>query len=132
MGAKRFLLVRFERSNLVLIVRIKQCEAALANGRLEEAFELVRQPDLRAHRRGQELVGEIAKALLNRGRTHLGAGALTEAASDCDRAAALGGNLGEVVQLRRTVSTAMAEQRKARQVRDHVIGTADDMPSWGN
>ena len=77
-----------------------------------------------SHRRGQELLGQIAKALLNRGGTHLAAGALTDAANDCDRAAALGGSLTDVVQLRRAVSTAMAEQRKAKQVRDQVIGTA--------
>jgi len=108
----------------VLMIRIKQCEVALAGGRLEEAFELVRQPDLRSHRRGQELVDQIGKALVKRGRTHLVAGALTEAAADCDRAAALGGNLTDVVQLRRAVSTAMSEQRKARQVQDQVLGNA--------
>jgi hypothetical protein len=108
----------------VLIIRIKQCEAALAGGRLEEAFELVRQGNLRAHRRGQELVDQIAKAFVTRGRSHLASGALNEAAADCDKAAALGGNLSETVQLRRAISTAMAEQRKARQMQDRVLGNA--------
>jgi hypothetical protein len=108
----------------VLIIRIKRCEAALAGGRLEEAFELVREADLRAHRRGQELVDQIGKAFVARGRSHLASGALNEAAADCDRAAALGGNLGDVVQLRRAISTAMAEQRKARQMQDQVLGNA--------
>jgi hypothetical protein len=106
------------------MIRIKQCEVALAGGRLEEAFELVRQPHLRSHRRGQELVNQIEKALVNRGRSHLAAGALNEAAADCDKAAALGGNLGDVVQLRRAISTAMAEQRRARQMQDQVLGNA--------
>lgn len=108
----------------MLLIRLKQCETALSGGRLEEAFDLLRQPDLRAHRRGQELLDQAGKALLARARKHLAAGALTAAAEDCDRAAALGGNMTEVVQLRRAVSTAMSEQRRANQLRDNVIATA--------
>jgi hypothetical protein len=108
----------------VLLIRIKQCEVALAGGRLDEAFTMLAEPSLRSHRRGQELMGAVGRALVSRGRQHLAAGSLEAAASDADRAATLGGNLSEVVQLRRAVSTAMAEQRKANQVRDHVISTA--------
>ncbi|HEY8748244.1 MAG TPA: hypothetical protein VIM11_09740 [Tepidisphaeraceae bacterium] len=108
----------------MLLIRLKQCEVALAGGRLEEACGLLAEPALRAHRRGQELLSSVSKALVGRGRTHLAAGSLTAAAEDADRAAGLGGNLAEVVQLRRAVSTAMSEQRKASQLRDHVIATA--------
>jgi len=108
----------------VLLIRLKQCEAALAGGRLDEAFVMLAEPALRGHRRGQELMVEVGKALVARGRQHLAAGSLDAAASDADRAATLGGNLAEVVQLRRAVSTAMSEQRKANQLRDHVISTA--------
>jgi hypothetical protein len=108
----------------VLLIRLKQCEVALAGGRLDEAFVMLAEPALRGHRRGQELLGEVGKALIARGRQHLAGGSLEAAASDADRAATLGGNLADVVQLRRAVSTAMAEQRKASQVREHVIATA--------
>ena len=108
----------------MLLIRLKQCEVALSGGRLDEAFTMLAEPAMRGHRRGQELMGEVGKALVARGRQHLAAGSLEAAASDADRAATLGGNLAEVVQLRRAVSTAMAEQRKANQVRDHVISTA--------
>jgi len=108
----------------VLLIRLKQCEVALSGGRLDEAFTMLAEPSLRGHRRGQELMGEVGKALVVRGRQHLAAGALEAAASDADRAATLGGNLADVVQLRRAVSTAMSEQRKVNQLRDHVITTA--------
>jgi hypothetical protein len=90
----------------VLILRIKQCERALADGRLDEAYDLARRPDVRTHRRGQELVQEIVRALIERGRKHLAQGCLPAAAADADKAVQLGGNLHDAVQLREAVRTA--------------------------
>ena len=92
----------------MLILRLKQCERALADGRLDEAFDLVRQPDVRAHRRGQDLVGELVKALIDRGRRHLAQGRLTAAATDADKAIQLGGNLPDAVQLREAIGSGPA------------------------
>lgn len=107
----------------MLFVRLKQCEVALNAGRLDEAFELLRSPDLRSHRRGQHLLDRLARALIARGRTHLEAGQLEAAAHDCERAARLGGNLPDVVTLRTAVSDAMAERRRADQQR-HQLANA--------
>lgn len=91
----------------MLLVRLKQCECAISAGRLDEAFDLARQADMRAHRRGQELAGELVAALVERGRRHLAAGRLLSAAADCEKAAQLGGNQPDVAQLRAAVNNAM-------------------------
>lgn len=104
----------------MLIVRLKQCEVAMADGRLDEAFALACQPDLRAHRTGQALVGRLARELIRRGRQHLGAGQLVAAAEDCEKAAALAGNLPDITQLRAAVSNAMADQRRVNQLCNQV------------
>jgi len=108
----------------VLIVRLKQCQTALADGRLDEAFELVCQPDVRGHRRGQKLVGRVVESLLDRGRRHLAAGNLVAAGQDCEKAGRLGGNLPEIAQLRTATSNAISEQRRVGQLRNEALAAA--------
>ena len=74
----------------MLFLRIKQAEAALADGRLDEAFEIAKAADLRKQRSGQDLVGHLARALLDRGREHLDADRPIPAAHDCEKAEQLG------------------------------------------
>lgn len=107
----------------MLFVRLKQCEVALNAGRLDEAFELLRSPDLRSHRRGQELLDRLGRALVDRARAHLNAAQFEAAAQDCERAARLGGNLPDIVTLRTAISDAMAERRRADQQR-HQLANA--------
>jgi len=57
-----------------LFVRIRSAERALREGRIDEAYALALQPDVREHRRGQKLLDELAKPLLARARLHLQAG----------------------------------------------------------
>ncbi|MGD0461188.1 MAG: hypothetical protein ABSB74_01750 [Tepidisphaeraceae bacterium] len=108
----------------MVILRLKQCEWALADGRLDEAFDMVRQPDVRAHRRGQELVGELVKALVDRGRRHLAQGRLTAAATDAGKAVQLGGNLPDAVQLREAVGTAQRSREKVDQQAGQALALA--------
>jgi tetratricopeptide (TPR) repeat protein len=99
----------------VLILRIRRAETALADGRLDEAVELAGKPDFQAHRKGQQLIGQLVRSLAERGREHLNQGRLTQAAGDCEKAAALGGNLPEIGELRMAVTEAMlARQRNER------------------
>src|SRR5947209_4400177 len=84
---------------VLLILRIKRCESALDGGRLEEACELLRQPDVRAHRRGQELTDAAVVALVHRGREHLAAARLAAASEDARNAAILAGNTTDVAAL---------------------------------
>jgi hypothetical protein len=115
----------------VLIVRLKQCECAIAAGRLDEAFELARPAGLRADRRGQELVGQLAQAFAERGQHHAAAGRAGEALADCEKAAALSGNTPEVAQLRNAVARlhaagadAAVERQNAQRVRGQAIAAA--------
>lgn len=112
------------RNEAVLMVQFKQCESAMADGRLDEAFDLLRQPDLRAHRQGQELIGRLVPALVERGRQHLGAGWLLQAAADCEKAAQIGGNQADIAQLRVAVSSAMRSRDQADRRIAQAVATA--------
>lgn len=96
-------------------LRVKQAETALAEGRLEEACEILRQAEVRATKWGQDLIGDVVEALVARGREHLAAGRLPQAQGDADRAAAMGGNMTHVAQLRAAVAHAVeSTQRRER------------------
>ena len=105
----------------MLILRIRQAECALADGRLDEAFALADRNDVRSHRRGQRLVSKLVRALVQRGGKHLDAGRLTEATADSDKARRLGGLMPEVADLRTKAAEALLakhrdERRQARLV----------------
>lgn len=90
------------------ILRLKQTEAALADGRLDEACELLADQELRSHSRGQELLGRLVRALAARGGEHLAAGRAAQAADDCRRAERLGGNMPPVAELKQRIADALA------------------------
>ena len=112
----------------MLILRIRQAECALADGRLDEAFALADRNDVRSHRRGQRLVGKLVRALVQRGTKHLDAGRLAEATEDSDKARRLGGLMPEVAELRTKAAEALLarhrEQRREARLfaaaRDHI------------
>ena len=98
----------------MLILRIRQAEVALGDGRLDEAYELCQQSErLRSHRKGQSLVTRLVHALVKRGQAHLEALRPQQALVDCDKAQRLGGNLPEVVELRTTASDAIAAKQRS-------------------
>jgi len=99
----------------VLILRIKQAECALADDRLDEAFEIARAEDVRRHRHGQRLIGRLTRALIQRGQTSLEAGQFQPALADCNKAERLGGNLPEIARLRAAVCGAIVEQQQGHQ-----------------
>ena len=81
----------------MLILRLKQAETAVADGRLDEAFEIIRSEQIRQHRRGQKLIGRLARAFAKRGRENLDAERIQLALNDCNRAEKLAGNIDEVI-----------------------------------
>ncbi len=99
----------------MLILRIKQAECALADGRLDEAFEIARADDVRRHRHGQRLLDRLTRALIQRGQTSLDAGQLPPALADCNKAERLGGNLPSIARLRAAIGAAMAQQQQGQQ-----------------
>lgn len=100
----------------VLILKIRQAECALADGRLDEAYALAQPAPVRSHRRGQDLVTKLVNALVERGQEHLEAGRTREAVADCEKASLLGGNLPGIAALRSAaLETTLDGQRADRQ-----------------
>jgi hypothetical protein len=116
----------------VLILRIRQAECALADGRLDEAFELADRNDVRSHRRGQRLVGRLVRALATRGTKHLDAGRLTDAASDSDKARRLGGMMPEVAELRSKVADALLARHRSERDNARLVAAARDQIDRGH
>jgi hypothetical protein len=112
----------------VLILQIKQAQCALADGRLDEAFEIANCAAVRQDRRGQELIGQLACALADRGESHLAAGRLAGALADCNKAEKLAGNLSAIAQLRAAICQVGNEKRhqdqqqgaKLAKAREHI------------
>lgn len=110
----------------MLILRIRQAETALKNGRLDEAYELATDRDLRSHRHGQKLVDRLTAALLERGRGHLSEGRWAEALADCQKAGTLGGNLTEAAALRAAIDQARAVHNRQQREHEDALATARD------
>jgi tetratricopeptide (TPR) repeat protein len=98
-------------SDSVLILRLRQAEYAMADGRLDEAFEIVQSPAIRQHRRGQKLTGKLARAFVKRGQENLSAARIQQALTDCNKAEKLAGNLPQAVALRTAICKAIEEKR---------------------
>ncbi len=125
----------------MLILRIKQAQSALADGLLDEAYELAQAADFRQHRRGQQLVSQLAQALATRGRDHLESRRIQQALKDCNKADKLIGNTPEVAELRSLLCNALEEKMQngqgktvqLDQIRKHIennwLSTAEEMLS---
>lgn len=92
-------------------LRLKRAEAALSEGRLDEAFDVLKASDLKEHRSGQKLIGRLSKAFVQRGQDHLAHQQLAPAMDDCNRAEKLAGNLPEVAALRSMLCEAIEAAR---------------------
>ena len=110
----------------VLLLRIKQVEFALLGGRLEEAYQRVKEPAVREHRRGQELAQQLADKFVSRGRSYLEKGQFDAAAVDCQRAADLAGQQEMILELRQEIESAARNQARRRR---HQEGIADQVRS---
>ncbi|CAN5682985.1 hypothetical protein BH09PLA1_BH09PLA1_35290 [soil metagenome] len=110
----------------MLILRIRHAETALADGRLDEAFELVREPKLRGHRRGQDLATRLVDAFTKRGREHLAAARFAAALTDCEKAQQLAGDQPQLIALRTEAMDAATNQRRAERIKANAVAAARD------
>jgi tetratricopeptide (TPR) repeat protein len=108
----------------VRILRIKQAEAALAGGRLDEACELLADADVRSCRQAQQLLDGLIDRLVVRGKEHLAAGRMPQALADCQKAAELGGNIPAAGELRERIAEALAGQHNARRAHGDALSAA--------
>lgn len=109
-------------------MRFKRIQTALADGRLDEAFDLLSDPDLRAHRTGQKLLTRLGEACIKRGQEHLAAQRLAPALEDCNRAEKLAGNTPAVQELRRQICLAIEAARlQSRQKADQLARAREQL-----
>jgi hypothetical protein len=99
----------------VLLLRLKQAESAIADNRLDEAFDIVQAEDIKQHRRGQKLIGRLARAFSKRGQENLKAERLQLALIDCNKAEKLAGNTTDVARLRSNICSEMEQNRLRHQ-----------------
>ncbi|MHC4439465.1 MAG: hypothetical protein ACYS3S_19080, partial [Planctomycetota bacterium] len=112
----------------MLILRLKQAASAIADDRLDEAFDIVQSKDIREHRRGQKLISQLALAFAKRGRENLEAERIQLALADCNKAEKLAGNTADVAKLRSAICSEMEQKRlrsrhrslKVAQARQHI------------
>ena len=105
-------------------LRVKQAQFALADGRLDEAHDLLSRDSVRSHRHGQRLATKLVKAYVKRGQAHLDEGRLHEALADCDKAGSLGGHQEDVAELRGRVVEQMSRKRSDAEQRDMKLDAA--------
>lgn len=111
-------------SNTVLFLRLKQAASAIADDRLDEAFDIVQPEDIRQHRRGQKLIGRLARALARRGQENLEAERIQLALADCNKAEKLAGNTSDVAKLRSAICSEMEQRRLRGQHRSFKVAQA--------
>ncbi len=108
----------------MLILRLKQAESAIADGRLDEAFDIVQSEDIKQHRRGQKLIGRLARAFTKRGQENLDAERIQLALVDCNKAEKLAGNAADVAKLRSAICSEMEQRRLRHRHRSFKIAQA--------
>ena len=92
----------------MLILKLKQAQCALADERLDEAFDLLNSDQIKQQHKAQKLISQLAQALINRAQNHLNAARLAQAEADCNKASSLAGNQAQIAQIR----TDLCKQRE--------------------
>ncbi len=102
-------------------VRLKQAENAFKDGRLDEAFAIACEKEIRDLRGGQVLLEGLVDPLLDRAEEHFSGGRLKEALLDVEKALHAGGNRSRAAELRKEVGKAMEKRAlEGRRVREAI------------
>lgn len=89
---------------------IRAAESALSDGRIDEAFDRLSQPDVRRQRRAQELTDELARQLLARARLHAQAGRYRDVLADLGKLASIDRVGSDAIALRKRVEEEHGER----------------------
>ena len=116
-----------------MFLRLKQAEVALADGRLDEACDLLLHDDVRAHRQGQKLATKLVGRFVRRAEDHLVHDRVAEAQRDLRRAERLGGNQQELaavaVEIREKIADSSQRRQQEQQVL-HAVRTEMNRGEW--
>ena len=107
-----------------LYSRLKAAENALNDGRIDEAYQRLCQPDVHDHRRANKLLDELAKALLARARLHAQAGHYRDTLDDLDKLEALQRSSPDAATLRKRAVEALRRKRGDQAERNEAYGRA--------
>lgn len=116
----------------MVILKIKRAETALAEGRLEEAMSVLCREDVRSHRRGQELLSELARAFVHRGHDHLAEGRIELALADARRASEVAGDQLDVAQLRAAAGEVMLAGQRNQRHAERIVAAVQQQVNLGN
>ena len=105
-------------------VRLKQAKNALRDGRLDEAFAISMEKEIRSMRGGQVLLEDLVKPLLERAAEHQAGGRNREALLDVERAVQAGGNRPEALSLRQQIQEKLQADEAACARRRNVVEAA--------
>ncbi len=105
-------------------VRLAAAEKALRQGRVDEAYDAVRQPDVGQTPRGRKLLDDLVRPLLARARLHRQAGRYVEALADLDRLVAIDRGGDEARALRQQVLAEAREQARQEGEQRQALGQA--------
>src|SRR5262249_15300969 len=83
---------------------VRQAQEALRAGRLEEALGLLSQPTVRAHKRSNDLLQQLARAFTERGERHLRHDDAIAAWNDLLKAEQVGVQESAVLRLRQALT----------------------------
>lgn len=97
----------------LLFLRLRSADAAIREGRLDDAHRIVTSPEVRAHKRGEALMSELADKLIERAREHFAGERFAEAMRDLDHAEQLGVKLERIVELRGHVQAVAKEVERS-------------------
>ncbi len=105
----------------LLSARLKAAEKALREGRLDEAFRMASNADLKDHKRAKAVIEQLAKRFYDRAREHFHADRFTEALLDLQCAQASGSLQAKIDELRKHIGVVASEaQRQAASQRVRV------------
>lgn len=109
-----------------LFVRLNAAEKALRQGRLDDAYEVALQPEVRQQARGQRLLDELVKPLVARARLHRQAGRYAEAMADLDRVDAIGRADPDVKTLRQQIASEVAREVRREAQEQAALGRVEN------
>lgn len=107
-------------------IKLKQAKNALRDGRIDEAWAIATEREIREHRRGQVLLEKLVNPLLDRASHHLAEGRLRDALVDVERALDAGGNRPRAAALRQQIRDAMEAREKMVRKGRELIESAQD------